>query len=73
MTAASRTSPASTGKSGLSTVTSPSAETCSIRTVPSPATVTDSSVERKSPSLMVQTCDWDSEGHAPIECGWWRA
>ena len=37
------------------------------------AIVTDCSVERKSPSLIVETCDFESFDHAPIECGCLRA
>ena len=37
------------------------------------ASVTDCSVERKSPSLIVETCDLDSVDQAPIECGCLRA
>ena len=44
-----------------------------MRTVAAWATVTDCSVERKSPSLIVETCERESDDHAPIECGWWRA
>ena len=43
--------------------------TCSMRTSVGSATVTDRSVERKSPSLIVDTCVWESDDHAPIECG----
>ena len=59
MTAASTTSPASTGNSGLSTVTLPSASTCSIRIVLSAAIVTDCSVALKSPSSIVTTRDFE--------------
>ena len=69
ITAASITSPASSGTDSLSTVTSPPAATCSIRTSPSSATVADRSVERKSPSPIVATCVRESGDHAPIECG----
>ena len=69
MTAASSTSPASTGVRSLSTVTLPSAATCSMRTAPSDATVTDCSVERKSPPDIVDTCDFESADHAPMRCG----
>ena len=37
------------------------------------SSVTDCSVERKSPSLIVATCDLESFDHAPIECGCLRA
>ena len=73
MTAASMTSPASSGVDCLSTVTLPSGATCSMRTSSSVATVVDFSVERKSPSLMVDTCVLESFDHAPIECGCLRA
>ncbi len=74
ITAASRTSPASTATGSRSCVGSPpSAGANSIRTSPSDATVTDCSVERKSPSLIVDTCDFDSGDHSPIECGCLRA
>ena len=73
MTAASSTSPALTRVLSLRTVTLSSGSTCSIRTAPSSSTVTDRSVERKSPSLIVDTCERESEDHSPIECGCWRA
>ncbi len=41
--------------------------------MPSAATVTDCSVERKSPPDIVATCDFESGDHAPIECGCLRA
>jgi hypothetical protein len=44
-----------------------------MRTEPSADAVTDCSVERKSPSLIVETWDRESEDHAPIEWGWLRA
>ena len=37
------------------------------------STVTERSVERKSPSVIVETCERESGDHAPIECGWVRA
>ena len=73
MTAASRTSPARSAMPSLSTVTLPSAATCSIAPTPSAAAVTDCSVERKSPPDIVATCDLESGDHAPIECGCLRA
>ena len=73
MTAASSTSPASTAVLSFSTVTVPSGATCSMRTAPGPGTVTDVSVLRKSPPLIVETCDLESVDHAPIECGCLRA
>ena len=57
----------------MSTVTAPSAPTCSIRSVVVAAIVTDFSVERKSPSPIVETCVLESFDHAPIECGCLRA
>ena len=57
----------------MSTVAAPSAATNSIRSVSSVPTVTDFSVERKSPSDIVETCDLESFDHAPIECGCVRA
>ena len=44
-----------------------------MRTAPSAATVVDFSVVRKSPSLIVDTCDFESGDQAPIECGCLRA
>ena len=73
MTAASSTSPASTAMPALSTVTVPSPPTCSTRTAPSAATVTDRSVQRKSPPDIVDTWDLESGDHAPIACGCERA
>ena len=73
ITAASSTSPSSTGRRSLSTVTVPSGATCSIRTEPSRPAVTERSVERKSPSLIVATCEPDCDDQAPIEWGWRRA
>ncbi len=55
MTLPSSTSPASTFIGALSSVVVPSAETCSIETSVVAGTVTERSVERKSPSLMVET------------------
>ena len=46
---------------------------CSIRSTSSRSIVTDFSVERKSPSLIVETCVLESFDHAPIECGCLRA
>ena len=70
MTAASITSPASSGVDSFSTVTVPSPATCSIRTSSSAATVTDCSVERKSPSVIVATWVLQSDDHSPMEWGW---
>ena len=55
ITAASRISPALTAVFSLSTVTSPSGSTCSIRTAPARSTVCERSVARKSSSVMVET------------------
>ena len=73
ITAASMISPASTAMPSFSVVTDPSGATCSIRTSPSRGTVVERSVERKSPSLIVETCERDSGDHGPIECGCLRA
>ena len=73
ITAASTISPASTGTRSLSTVTAPSAPTCSIRSSSSASTVTERSVERKSSAPIVTTWVRDSPDHAPIECGCERA
>ena len=51
----------------------PVAATCSMRTVVAAATVTDFSLCRKSPSLMVETWVLESLDHAPMRCGFWRA
>ena len=64
------TSPASTGTSALSTVTEPSAATCSMRSVSSAAITTDFSLARKSCSPMVATLVFESGDHAPIRWGW---
>ncbi len=73
ITAASSTSPSSTVRPSFSVRTESSSVTSSIRTSPSEETVTDCSVERKSPSFMVETCERESEDHSPIECGCLRA
>ncbi len=57
----------------FSTVTVPSAATCSTRTSVGSSTVTLSSVWRKSSASIVATCDLLSEDHSPMECGWLRA
>ena len=67
MTAASTISPSFTAKSPLRTVTVPSPSTCSMRTVPAAAMVTDFSVERKSPPVMVATLVLESADQAPME------
>ena len=73
ITAPSTTSPSSTGIEPFSTVAAPSAATYSIRSSSSLSIVTLRSVERKSPSLIVATCERLSFDHAPIECGcFWR-
>ena len=71
ITAPSTISPSTTGTS-LSTVTVPSSATCSIRSSSSASSVTDCSVERKSPSLIVATWVLESFDQSPIECGWLR-
>ena len=73
ITDASITSPVWSDSPSLSTVVVPSAAACSIRTVVASGTVTDCSVLKKSPSLIVETCEAESRDHAPIECGWCRA
>ncbi len=40
-----------------------------MRTLPGCSTVTDVSVERKSPSVIVATWDFVSFDQAPMECG----
>ena len=72
ITAPSTISPASTGSDSLSTVTVPPGATCSMRSSSSAASVTDASVERKSPSPIVATCVLESFDHSPIECGYLR-
>ena len=69
ITAPSTTSPACTLIPLLSTVAAPSAPTNSIRSSSAAGSVVESSVERKSPSLIVATCERLSFDHAPIECG----
>ena len=66
-------SPASTGRDALRTVTSPSSATCSMRSVPASARVTDVSLWKKSPVAIVATWVADSGDHAPMECGCLRA
>jgi hypothetical protein len=70
---ASTTSPACTDSPSLSTVVEPSVPTSSMRSVSAAGMVTDSSLERKSPSPIVATWLRDSDDHAPIECGFFRA
>ncbi len=69
ITDASMTSPASSGVEAFRTVIAPSAATCSMRTSVGSATVTERSVERKSPPSIVATWVLESDDHAPIECG----
>ncbi len=73
ITAASTISPSRTAMPSRRTVTVPSAARCSIRSSSAASSVTDVSVERKSPSRIVATCVLESRDHAPIECGWLRA
>ena len=64
ITAPSTISPSTTGTS-LSTVTVPSSATCS-RSSSSASSVTDRSVERKSPSLIVATWVFESFAQSPM-------
>ena len=74
MTVASTISPAVHGqRRPCSTVTVPSAPTCSMRSVSAAARVTDCSLLRKSPAAMWATCVLESGDQAPIEWGWERA
>jgi hypothetical protein len=59
-----------TGIDAFRTVAAPSPATYSIRSSSSCPSVTERSVERKSPSDIVETCDLESFDHSPIECGW---
>ncbi len=63
------TSPACTAIASFRTVSVPSCATCSTRTSPASAIVTDRSVSRKSPAVIVETCERESPAKAPIECG----
>ena len=65
----STTSPASTGSDSLSTVTVPSAATCSMRSVSSASSTTDFSLEKKSSLPIVATLVFESGDQAPIRCG----
>ena len=67
ITAASSTVPSVMLIRPLRTVTVPSLRTCSMRTWLSRFTVTDCSVERKSPSLIVATWERESLDHGPME------
>ena len=69
MTVASTTSPASTGIDSFSTVVVPSEATCSTRREPGDSITTDCSLERKSSAVMCATLVFESDDHAPIECG----
>jgi hypothetical protein len=69
MTAESTISPSWTASCSLRTVTAPSAPTCSMRSVSAFGIVSDVSVDRKSPSSIVATCDRESFDQAPIEWG----
>ena len=73
MTVASTISPASTGIASLSTVTVPSAASCSMRRVSSASITTDLSLDLKSCSPMVATLVRESWLQAPIEWGCLRA
>ena len=74
ITAASTTSPASTGSDSLSTVTVPSRrDVLDPQRVVGLGTVNDVSECRKSPSAIVATCEAESGDQAPIECGCLRA
>ena len=73
ITAPSTTSPSWTAIPPLSTVAEPSPATYSIRSSSAWSIVTERSVERKSPSDIVATCERLSFDQAPIECGWARA
>ena len=65
----STTSPASTGTDSFSTVTVPSAATCSMRSVSSDSMTTDCSLERKSSLPIVATLVFESADQAPMRCG----
>ena len=57
----------------FSTVTVPSAATCSMRASVAWAMVTDCSLWKKSPAPMVATWVRESDDQAPMRCGFWRA
>ncbi len=69
MTVESTTSPASTGTDGLSTVSVPSAATCTIERVSSASITTDCSLERKSSAPIVATEVLESLLHSPMRWG----
>ena len=69
MTVASRISPACSATGGRSTVTAPPSATCRIVTSVAAPTVTDRSLDRKSPASMVATWVWESADQAPILWG----
>ena len=73
MNVPSMISPALSFVLAFSTVTAPSAPTCSMRTSVASGTVTDRSLPKKSPPLIEATWVWESADQAPIECGWVRA
>ena len=74
ITAASTISPASTGSDSLSTVTVPSAATCSMRRVVGlGGGERGLGVAEVAVGPWSTTCEADSGDHAPIECGWLRA
>ncbi|CAB4793011.1 unannotated protein [freshwater metagenome] len=66
-------SPACRDNLALSTVTLPSVATSSMRTSVAVGTVTDFSLPKKSPPVMVLTWVLESADHLPIECGCLRA
>ena len=69
MNVPSTTSPASTLTPSLSTVSVPSAATCSMRQGVVGGSTTDFSLEKKSSLPMVATLVLESVLHAPIRCG----
>ncbi|CSI81832.1 Uncharacterised protein [Vibrio cholerae] len=60
-------------KGFFSTFTAPSLPTNSIATLVAPLTVIDFSLPKKSLSLMLATCDFESLLQAPMECGFFLA
>ena len=73
ITVASITSPSNKGVFSFKTVTSPALSTNSILTLPALETVTDFSLEKKSPFSIVDTCVLESLDQAPMECGFFLA
>ncbi len=69
ITVASRISPASSATGGRSSVTEPSSATWRRVTSVGASTVTDRSLERKSPASMVATCVLESGDQGPSRCG----